>query len=104
MPEKVLDCGYVLYNICIKIYRRQLSSTKYNYYLLFYILCALPYRASNFQFIPPSASIHILSIDSGGIRGVISLIFLIYIKQTLSNFGYLLREYFNLIYGTSTGT
>jgi len=90
MPEKVLDYSYALYNIYIKIYRRRLSSTKYNYYLLSYILYTLPYRASNFQFIPPSASIYILSIDSGGIRGVISLIFLIYIKQTLSNFKYLL--------------
>ena len=52
---------------------------------------------------PPNASIYILSIDSGGIRGVISLIFLIYIKQTLSNFRYSLREHFNLIYGTSIG-
>ena len=90
MPKKVLDCGYALYNICIKIYRRRLSSTKYNYHLSSYILYALPYRVSNFQFMPPSTSIYILSIDSGGIRGVISLIFLIYIKQTLSNFRYLL--------------
>jgi len=80
MPKKVLDCGYTLYNICIKIYRRRLSSIKYNYYLLSCVLYTLPYRASNFQFILPSASIYILSIDSGGIRGVISLIFLIYIK------------------------
>ncbi|XTI85756.1 patatin [Cenococcum geophilum] len=94
MPEKVLDCGYVIYNICIKIYRRQLSLTKYSYYLLFYILYASPYRA---------ASIYILSIDGGGIRGVISLIFLIYIKQALSNFRYSLREHFDLIYGTSAG-
>jgi len=90
MPEKVLDYSYALYNIYIKIYRRRLSLIKYNYYLLSCVLCALPYRASNFQFMPPSASICILSIDGGGIRGVISLIFLIYIKQTLSNFGYLL--------------
>jgi len=103
MPKKVLDYSYALYNICIKTYRRQSSLTKYNYYLLSYILYTSPYRASNFQFIPPSTSIRILSIDSRGIRGVISLIFLIYIKQTLSNFGYLLQEYFNLIYSTSTG-
>ena len=104
MPEKVLNCGYVLYNIYIKIYRRQLSSTKYNYYLLSYVLCALPYRVFDFQFILPSTGICILSIDGGGIRGVISFIFLMYIEQALFNFRYSLREYFNLIYGTSAGT
>ena len=90
MPKKVLNCSHTLYNICIKIYRRQLSLIKYNYYFLFYVLCASLYRASNFQFMPPSTSIYILSINGGGIRGVISLIFLIYIEQALSNFGYLL--------------
>jgi patatin-like phospholipase/acyl hydrolase len=53
---------------------------------------------------PPSAGIYILSIDSRGIKGVISFIFLIYIKQTLFNFKYSLQEHFDLIYGTSTGT
>jgi len=51
---------------------------------------------------PPSTNIRILSIDGRGIRGVISLIFLIYIKQALSNFKYLIQEHFNLICGTST--
>ena len=90
MPKKVLDCGHVLYNIYIKIYGRRLSLTKYNYYFSSYILCTLPHRVFNFQFVPPSASIYILSIDSKNIKGVISLIFLIYIKQALFNFKYLL--------------
>ena len=80
MPKKVLNCNHALCNICIKIYGKQLSLIKYNYYLLSCILCILPYKASNFQFIPPSTGIHILSIDSKNIKGVISLIFLIYIK------------------------
>jgi hypothetical protein len=80
MPKKVLDYSYTLYNIYIKIYKRQSFLIKYNYYFLFYVLCASPYRVSNFQFILFSAGIYILSIDSGGIRGVISFIFLMYIK------------------------
>ena len=88
MPKKVLDYSYVLYNIYIKIYRKQLSLIKYNYYLLSYVLYTSPYRVSNFQFMLLSASIYILSIDSRGIKGVISFIFLIYIEQTLSNFKY----------------
>ena len=103
MPKKVLNCSHTLYNICIKIYKRQLFLIKYNYYLLSYILCALPYRASNFQFVPPSTGIRILSIDGKDIKGVISLIFLMHIKQILSNFRYLLQEHFNLIYSTSAG-
>ena len=48
MPKKVLDYGYILYNIYIKIYKRQLSLIKYNYYFLSYILYTLPHRVSNF--------------------------------------------------------
>jgi hypothetical protein len=103
MPKKVLDYSYTLYNIYIKIYGRRLSSMKYNYYLLFYVLCTLPYRVFDFQFILPSAGIRILSINGGGIKGVISLIFLIYIEQVLSNFKCLLWEHFDLICNTSAG-
>ena len=103
MPEKVLDCSHALYNICIKTYGRQSSLIKYNYYLLSCILCASPHRASDFQFVPLSAGICILSIDDGGIKGVLFFIFLMHIEQTLFNFGCLLQEHFDLICNTSAG-
>jgi hypothetical protein len=103
MPKKVLNYSHALCNIYIKIYGRQLSLMKYNYYFLSCVLCASPYRVFNFQFVLPSAGIYILSINGRGIKGVISLIFLMYIEQALSNFRYLLREHFNLIYSTSAG-
>ncbi|KAH8724689.1 hypothetical protein GQ44DRAFT_617478, partial [Phaeosphaeriaceae sp. PMI808] len=80
--EKVLTYSYALYNSCIKIYRKRSITKKNTYELGKYII----YRDSSrsiFRFVPPTTRIRILSIDRGGIRGIIPLIFLKYFNYSL---------------------
>jgi hypothetical protein len=56
-----------------------------------------------FRFIPLIARIQILSIDRGGIRGVVTLTILLYLKRELSYLRCPLWDYFDSVVGTSLG-
>ncbi|KAF2278979.1 FabD/lysophospholipase-like protein [Westerdykella ornata] len=103
MPEKVLVCGHALCDICIKIYGRRSQSEKNTFELPACILCGVTYGNSAFRFVPPTAGIRVLSIDGGGIRGVIPLVFLKHIETMLSQLGCPIRDYFDFVCGTSAG-
>ncbi|KAL9078313.1 MAG: hypothetical protein Q9157_002776 [Trypethelium eluteriae] len=56
-----------------------------------------------FQFVPPTAGARILSLDGGGIRGVVPLVYLRKIEEHISGFGAPIQDYFDLVCGTSAG-
>lgn len=103
MPEKVLTCGHALCDVCIKIYGRRSNSEKNTFELSKCILCGTDQQNSKFRFVPSTAGVRVLSLDGGGIRGVISLIFLGHLQQKLSRFACPIRDQFDFVCGTSTG-
>jgi hypothetical protein len=106
MPEKVLDCGHSLCNNCIKIFGRQSPSERYTFVLCSCPLCPSGSAVSTFQtfqFVPPNAGIRVLSLDGGGVRGVIPLIFLGHMEQQLLALGCPLTDHFDFVCGTSAG-
>lgn len=103
MPEKVLICGHALCDACIKIYGRRSASEKNTFELSECILCGVCYQNSVFRFVPPTAGFRILSLDGGGIRGVIPLIFLQHLQSELAPLECPLRDYFDFVCGTSAG-
>jgi len=52
---------------------------------------------------PPTAGPRVLSLDGGGIRGVIPLVFLEHIQQEMADLDCPLRDYFDFVCGTSSG-
>lgn len=52
---------------------------------------------------PPTAAARVLSIDGGGIRGIIPLAILRQIVHDLREFGLPLADFFDLACGTSAG-
>lgn len=53
-----------------------------------------------FRFVPPTAGIRMLSIDGGGVRGVIPLVFLQQLDRTLAPLGCAIKDHFDFVCGT----
>jgi len=74
--ERCFSCGHTLCEKCIQALGKQ-SDEPYKYIFKECPLCGLPCNL-NFALKPPTAGVRVLSIDGGGIRGVIPI-------QTLSD-------------------
>ncbi|KAK4960688.1 hypothetical protein LTR66_012941 [Elasticomyces elasticus] len=102
-PEKVFDCGHALCDTCIKIYGKQSNAEKYTFAMTACILCGAAHHGPGFQMVPPTAGIRVLSLDGGGVRGVILLVFLDRMEQLLSDLRCPLRDFFDFVCGTLAG-
>jgi hypothetical protein len=101
-PEKVLDCGDAFCDVCIKTFGSQYGSEPNRYELPECTICGEAH-SSTFTFIPPTAGIRLLSLDGGGVRGIIQLTVLEHLERELVDFGCPLEEYFDSVVGTSSG-
>ncbi|KAF2230441.1 hypothetical protein EV356DRAFT_536374 [Viridothelium virens] len=104
-PEHVLPCGHILCTSCIRNYGRPCGNTEVEIQE-----CPIEsgslrrYQSWKFRVYlkPRSAGIRVLTLDGGGIRGVVELEILQLIEEAMG--GYLpIRNFFDLIVGTSTG-
>ncbi|KAF1840101.1 FabD/lysophospholipase-like protein [Cucurbitaria berberidis CBS 394.84] len=103
MPEKVLACGHALCDPCIKIFGRRSHSEKNTYDISECVLCGVSYQNSTFRFVPPTAGIRVLSLDGGGVRGVVPLMFLEHLDNSLAPLGCSVKDHFDFVCGTSAG-
>lgn len=102
VPEHPLPCGHVLCTACIKAYGKPHKST-------LQVSCCPLHREStnwakpaNIRFKPVGAGARILSLDGGGIRGVVQLEVLRFIELALGRH-LPVQCFFDLIVGTGTG-
>ena len=104
-PEHALPCGHVLCTPCVQAY-----GTARGRYLIEMAYCPLHHDDSDGQFRPrwpvvikPSnAGVRVLSLDGGGVRGIVELVILQEIERSLGP-GLPIQAFFDLIVGTSTG-
>jgi hypothetical protein len=106
-PEKGLPCGHAMCEICIQVFGCSVAES-YIFTLDQCPLCGARTEFSGFKthIKPPTAGIRVLSIDGGGIRGVVPLSTLRELEQTISRLAglsYPIQENFDLAYGTSSG-
>ena len=102
-PEKALTCGHTICDTCIRCFGDRCREAKHT----FGVACC-PYCGENNQknpigLIPPTAGIRALSLDGGGVRGIITLMFVRGIEEILKPMGVPFPENFDFICGTSTG-
>jgi hypothetical protein len=105
-PSQVLPCGHAICILCAK------STGSFEDYedqrVLFLERCILHHRAKDFpkmqifQLKPAMTGNRILSLDGGGVRGIIELRFLEEIESKFNN-EIRIQRFFDLIAGTSTG-
>ena len=103
MPEKVLPCGHAVCDNCIRTFGHQSASSKHTFHLKNCLICGEDEMDLTYQLIPSTAGVRILSLDGGGVRGVIPMTFLCHLESTLSWLDCPLRTHFDFACGTSSG-
>ncbi|KAK3658833.1 hypothetical protein LTR56_001704 [Elasticomyces elasticus] len=103
MPAHALPCGHVLCTKCVKSYGKTLEK-----YWVSMRSCPLHVKETASQeghlirFKPRNSGVRILTLDGGGIRGIIELEVLRTIEKSLGG-KIPIQAFFDLIVGTSTG-
>ena len=100
-PENVMSCGHAFCDFCIRIFGTPvLGGSGYKFTLETCVLCGQGRIARALK--PPTAGPRILSIDGGGVRGVVPLEFLDMLQSTLGP-ECPIQDLFDLAFGTSSG-
>ncbi len=99
-PELVLSCGHSICEVCLSLFGRPSKRLDYLYRLDPCLLCSSGDLEMKLQ--PPTASPRILSIDGGGVRGVIPLEFLKLLQDAIGP-ECAIQSLFDLAIGTSSG-
>ena len=100
-PEHVLSCGHSMCDRCVRGFGSAHQTNEHCFEMQYCILCQdrchLEVRLK-----PPTAGVRILSVDGGGVRGVIPLETLRILQSLLGN-NCLVQDFFDLAFGTSAG-
>ncbi|PVI02430.1 hypothetical protein DM02DRAFT_701953 [Periconia macrospinosa] len=105
LAEHPLPCGHVLCSPCIKSYGKPHVNVPYSYSMA---SCPLHQVDTVFAsywpvyFKPPLAGVRILSLDGGGMRGIVILEVLRKIEDEMGG-RIPIQDFFDLVVGTSTG-
>jgi hypothetical protein len=102
MPDKVLNCGHAICEVCLKVHGSKESEGGYAFRIDACPICG-DLANKSFTLIPPTAGIRLLSMDGGGVRGIVPIVFLVHLEKCLEMLGRPLSEYFDLVCGTSAG-
>lgn len=100
-PEHVLACGHSICDNCVRIFGEADKELEHCYNIGACILCKEP---TNLKVVlkPPTAGVRILSVDGGGVRGIVPLEFLHLLQQKLGA-QCKVQDMFDLAVGTSAG-
>ena len=100
-PEHVLSCGHSTCDACLKIFGIETSIYEYRFEIPSCLLCVD--RGSVIgKTLPPTSGVRALTIDGGGICGVIPLEFLRLLQRILGP-TIPIQDLFDVVFGTSSG-
>ena len=99
-PENHFTCGHSICDVCVRIFGRPVLEAEYVYMLDKCVFCS--YGTLQVALKPPTAGARILSVDGGGIRGVVPLEFLASLQETIGP-DCPIQDLFDLAFGTSSG-
>jgi len=105
VPDHVLSCGHGYCPDCVKEFGRKSQYYEYGLVMDHCILCQAEWRDEHSQLIrlrPRCAGVRILTLDGGGVRGIMELALLERLELRVGLKVHI-RDLFDLIMGTSTG-
>lgn len=100
-PQHVLRCGHAVCDWCVRRIGTPHRWKAYHYIVKTCVICRAPAELS-VMLKPPTAGVRVLSVDGGGVRGVVPLRFLELIQTALGPNGQV-SDYFDFAMGTSAG-
>lgn len=104
-PDHVLPCGHGYCPACVQDFGHKSIDFEYGLVMDHCILCQTQWHERHGQLIrlkPKCAGVRILTLDGGGVRGIIELALLDALERRIG-LRLPIREFFDLIMGTSTG-
>lgn len=99
-PQYGLPCGHIVCDNCVRRFGAQSDVWTFDVHHCF--LCRLETPEVTIKVKPPTATVRLLSIDGGGARGIIPLVFLQALEEKIG-LPYPVQENFHYIIGTSSG-
>ncbi|KAN0072294.1 hypothetical protein V8E54_009223 [Elaphomyces granulatus] len=105
VPDHVLSCGHGYCPNCVKEFGQKSNYYEYGLVMDHCVLCQTEWRDEHRQLIrlkPKCAGVRILTLDGGGVRGIIELALLERLELRVG-LNLAIRDLFDLIMGTSTG-
>ena len=100
-PEHVMTCGHAICDICARVFGHRSFGFEHHISLEWCVLCA-KYNKTQIRLLPPSAGVRILSIDGGGIYGVVPLEFLQLLQEVIGP-SVPIPDLIDEAFGTSSG-
>lgn len=105
-PDHFLPCGHGYCPDCVKDFSEPVEETPYRYIFEFCVLCGPQTQTRYLKHVvrldPRAAGVRILTLDGGGIRGILELEVLRRILEKV-NLDLQISDLFDLVVGTSTG-
>jgi|SRR5436190_12091484 len=99
-PQYGLPCGHIICENCIRTFGAKTDIWTFDVHHCF--LCRLEVSGVRIELKPPTATARLLSIDGGGARGIIPLVFLQVLEERIG-LPYPVQENFHFAFGTSSG-
>ena len=100
-PEHMLICGHAICDVCVVIYGKVSLKTEYHTDLTSCPLCGQPFDMT-IRRLPPTKGPMVLSLDGGGVRGLMQIGLLCALEKRLGGHASL-PQIFDYWVGTSVG-
>ena len=101
--ECALSCGHCVCETCVVLFGTRAMPQRHAYQLRRCPICGQDNVGRVYNFVPPTAGLRVLSIDGGGVRGVIPATVLALLENRLAELGCSVHHFFDLVCGTSSG-
>ncbi|KAG0133090.1 hypothetical protein HOY82DRAFT_483158 [Tuber indicum] len=105
-PERKLPCGHSFCEICLEVFGARCKVQPYTISIGECMICFARFNGVRVHIKPPTAGARILTVDGGGIRGVVALSSLIQHEAAIFRIVGVelpIQECFDLAIGTSSG-
>ncbi|KIW36756.1 hypothetical protein, variant [Exophiala oligosperma] len=101
-PENNLPCGHAICENCVRVFGREDENERWVFGIQRCFLCDMVFRDVTVKLKPDTAGVNVLTIDGGGIKGVVPLLFLQVLQDRLG-LPIPIQDNFDMAFGTSSG-